>query len=156
MDLSEAVNTGNLKALQEILREPGCQINEYITHKDNYIFNRTETTSLNVSASRGDVDCMQALIDAGADLEIKESSGNTPLYTAAELNKVECIKALLNAGANLEAKANDGSTPLHTSAANNHTEVCQHLINAGADINALDEYNNATANCSYIWISKYN
>ena len=59
------------------------------------IFNRTEAA--------------RALIKAGADMEINDDTGSTPLYIAALFCRVEIIKALLNQGANKYARNNSGS-----------------------------------------------
>jgi ankyrin repeat protein len=53
-----------------------------------------------------------ALIEAGADIGIKDSSGRTPLADAAFRGKTEIVKALIDAGADVNAVYGAGLTPL--------------------------------------------
>ena len=64
----------------------------------------------------GKLDCVKALIEAGADLNAKENDGSTALHWAADNGKLDCVKALIEAGADLNAKENDGWTALHWAA----------------------------------------
>ena len=66
------------------------------------------------------VENVTACLDAGADLEARAFSQNTPLHKAAQYNENPAVlKALLAAGADLEARNFIDSTPLHNAAANN-------------------------------------
>lgn len=47
----------------------------------------------------GDIDLIHILADAGADLNIRENTGMTPLFLAAALNRVEVVQALILRGA---------------------------------------------------------
>ena len=46
-------------------------------------------------------DAIPVLIQAGADLEVTDLSGHTPLYGAVVNGKLASVEALLSAGANL-------------------------------------------------------
>jgi ankyrin repeat protein len=54
----------------------------------------------------------KALIDAGADLEIKTNDGLTSLHYAIAHEAIEAAIELIKAGANINAKDNDGLTPI--------------------------------------------
>lgn len=56
----------------------------------------------------------QALIDAKADLSIKNNDGSTALHVAAFFCRVEIVQSLLNAKADKTVKNNYGATPLET------------------------------------------
>ena len=90
---------------------------------------------------------IQALLDAGADLEARDTWSLTPLHLAAD-NKINpaviqalVIQALLDAGANIEARDEDGNTPLHKAARRSRNPaVIQALLNAGADASAQNDW----------------
>ena len=61
---------------------------------------------------------VQALVDAGADIEAGTGDVGTPLHSAARTNETEVVQALVDAGADIEARTgNVGLTPLHHAAA---------------------------------------
>ncbi len=62
----------------------------------------------------GKTDISKALIDAGADLEIKNNEGATALMVAALFCRTETLKLLLEAGADPTATDNYGGTALKT------------------------------------------
>jgi ankyrin repeat protein len=52
------------------------------------------------------------LLDHGADPNVREASGFTPLHAAAQNDDVEMIRALLLAGADLTMKSANGKTAM--------------------------------------------
>lgn len=50
------------------------------------------------AAFQGHIDCLQQLLDAGADITIRDESGHTALYYAVLEGKSECAKRLQEAG----------------------------------------------------------
>jgi len=54
---------------------------------------------------------VKALIDANADLSIKNNDGGTALHNAAFFGKVEMVQQLLDAGADKTVKNKYGATP---------------------------------------------
>ncbi|MDR1940928.1 MAG: ankyrin repeat domain-containing protein [Endomicrobium sp.] len=83
---------------------------------------------------------IQALIDAGADVNAKNYVGNTPLLIAARDSwvKPENVEILVKSGANIEEKNKNGYTPLMISLqyGDDRSRVSLILIKAGADVNA--------------------
>ena len=91
------------------------------------------------AAYNNNPEVVQALIDAGADLEVQVArSKSTPLHLAAGFSENPAvIETLLKAGADLEARTKWKSTPLHKAARyNNNPEVVKVLIDAGANLEA--------------------
>ena len=74
-----------------------------------------------------------ALLEAGADLEVRDEDGSTALHGAAGGGAVEAVMTLLEVGVDLEARNLDGSTPLHLAARDGVAEVVMTLLEAGAD-----------------------
>ena len=81
----------------------------------------------------------QALIDAGADLGVKDKAGRTLLHCAAISNDAPMCRYLVERGAaDVNAKAFDRSTPLHDAAAIGHEDCVEELLKCGADPSIQD------------------
>ena len=109
---------------------------------------------------------VKALIDAGAEVNVRNARGETPLMWAAAYTEKETdnIKLLINSGADVNAKDNLGGTALMFAAANNaasiwgmdhvpNPEIVRLLLDAGADAKAID--NNGKSVTEYARENKY-
>ena len=87
-------------------------------------------------AASGTVPIMQALIDAGADVNAANARAATALHWAAA--DAAKVKLLLVNGASVDAKTVEGRTPLFAAATMpNSASAVRHLLEAGADVNAV-------------------
>lgn len=94
-------------------------------------------TPLHIAAEMGFVDCLKALLDAGADVTTQMGNKrNTALHLAAEDDLLDCVKILVEAGANVNARNADDQTPLHVACLAQSIETVELLIKHGADVNA--------------------
>jgi|GEM_PF-415812 len=101
-------------------------------------------TPLIATVHMGNVDDVQILLKAGADIEAKDQYGRTPLMIAAERGNSEMVDALFKAGATLplawrELKDKDGRTPLIAAAYTGNVDDIQLLLKSGTDIEAKDK-----------------
>lgn len=53
---------------------------------------------------------MELLCAGGAEVNVKDAFGRSPLYLASQRGNSAVVTALVNAGADVEAEANDGCT----------------------------------------------
>jgi ankyrin repeat protein/beta-lactamase regulating signal transducer with metallopeptidase domain len=83
----------------------------------------------------GDIEQVKLLISQGADINVKNSNGLTPLYLASQEGRKDVVELLIDNGADINAKNNNGITPLHRAAREGHKDVVELLISRGADIN---------------------
>lgn len=81
-----------------------------------------------------------SLIEAGADIETKDSEGFTPLQIAVGNNRIMETHALIKKGVDINAKGARGLTALHVAALSEAPgEVSRILLEAGADMYAKSD-----------------
>jgi ankyrin repeat protein len=78
---------------------------------------------------------LKALIKAGADLNVRNKAGETPLILAAR-TKTGYAKILIDAGADINAVDNNYQTPLVAAVNERNLDVVKDLIIKGVDINS--------------------
>lgn len=91
-------------------------------------------TVLAWAASAGDLDRVRALIEAGANVNLKDPQGWTALVLAADMGYTNVVEALLKAGADANQEGPPGSTALMRAAYFGRLETVRVLIPA-ADVN---------------------
>ena len=113
--------------------------------------NANQGSALFSAAASGNAKMAKLLLDAGANPNIKEQYGMTPLFIAARgfiEGNTEVVKLLLAAGADVNVKADRSSagnrTPLMDTV-QGRAEIVKLLIDAGADVNAQAEHQNVLA-----------
>lgn len=83
------------------------------------------------------VDCVKALLEAGAIPNTPQVFSESPLHVAAALGKAQIIKLLLDYGAEVRVQCgSDKSTALHLAAEDGNAESTKLLLDAGAKIMA--------------------
>ena len=100
--LWHAARTGDLRAMKRYIAG-GADVNE-------------PDESLNISplawsASHGQTEATRLLIENGADVNLKDDNGSTPLHGAVVFGRADVAKLLVENGANLQVRNNDGGTP---------------------------------------------
>jgi ankyrin repeat protein len=87
------------------------------------------------ASQNGNVEIVKALIDAKANVNVKdEGIGHTPLMRAVDTGHVEIVETLLNAKADPNAKEPDGESVLIMAVKNRNPKIVSALIKAGADV----------------------
>ena len=83
---------------------------------------------------------VEALLKAGANPNVAQKSGMTPLLDAINVGKPELVKLLIAHGANVNAATTKTKiTPLMWAIGDGHPEIATMLLEAGADVQAVDD-----------------
>jgi len=95
-----------------------------------------QTADLFELAKTGTPLSLKAAIDQGANVNVLDPNGLTPLMWAAQYNQnADMIATLLKAGADLDAQNKDGVTSLMYAAMHNtNPVVIDALLESGADV----------------------
>ena len=82
----------------------------------------------------------QNIIFTGADANLQDKNGNTPLHLCAKSGYVECCRKLTPSGVNVNCVNFEKRTCLHLSAFKGSVECLDFLIASGANINVVDKH----------------
>jgi len=88
--------------------------------------------------TEGHLKTAEYLIQNGADINVKDSAGNTPLILSADLNKIRLAALLLSKGADVNARNQQGSSALIVTSSKGYRELICPLIRRGSDKDAVD------------------
>ena len=96
-------------------------------------------TPLHIAASVGNGPCAQMLVQWGANINVQESWGQTPLVVATLKGKIHCMKTLVHLGADTGIKDyHHAQTALHVACSSRDEERVLVLLDAGSDVHAAN------------------
>lgn len=100
--------------------------------------------AISFPAANGDVDTLNSLLSAGANIEGRDGDGTTALMSAAFMGHDKVVEVLLERGAKVEAKDGGGYTALMFAANGKFAleagrlKAVEALLAKGAEVNAKD------------------
>lgn len=110
------------------------------------------STPLCFACSKGSIQCVQLLIEAGAEVNPTLTVTFPPLHEAALNGHLHCVEMLLQLGADLEKSENQFGTALHVACIRGYAECVQSLLHFGANPNAIKRHQaplHTAALCGY-------
>jgi len=146
------------KEIAELLIAEGADVNAKtndgktpLDEAINPFYNKTEIANLlhkhggkhgtiHSAAGGGDIEAVKKFLATGADVNVKDKRGFTPLHWASISGHKEAVELLINNGANVNAIKGGGGTPLSYAASWGHEEIVELLIANGADVNVKDAF----------------
>lgn len=93
--------------------------------------NDFKVAPLHSACAISNVAIAKILLDAGADVNAKQSLGVTPLHSAAHNGQAELATILITYGADVDAKTDQRMTPLQMALEKDHVIVADVIRNAG-------------------------
>src|SRR5690606_38474839 len=127
----QAVEKKDLQKADELLGKPGSTL---INSRDL----TNGRSGLHIAADRRDVTWIAYLLENGANPNIADRRGVTPLMRASQLGFYEGIEQLVAAGARVDVSNSTGETPLILAVHRRDTSLMRLLLKAGADPGRTD------------------
>ena len=135
--LAHAARYGHTETVRYLAGLPEVELN-YRYHDND--------TALHLAVDENRTDVVQVLIDAGADIDIKNYAGRSPLHCACASGALDLVKMLVRGGAGVRARNVKGRTCLHLAAELGHTETVRYLVGLPeVELNHRDTEKNYTA-----------
>jgi hypothetical protein len=150
MDLKTAIETADVDALHRLLREAPHRADEVIrwgdsgriaTHPLHYV---SDMLFSGILKNGKELPLVDALIQAGSNVDFHPAAKETPLIGAASLGAEEVGLRLLDAGARPERRGIFGETALHWAALMGEDRLAGRLLE-GSDLNLKDEKYHSSA-----------
>jgi ankyrin repeat protein len=131
--LHYATDSGQLEVVK-LLIGSGCEIDKPCSSIDC-------PTALHLACAKNHRVIAKVLLDAGADVEPRDSDGATPLHLASQKGNLEIVRLLFAAGADKFARAVSGQSALHYAAQAGKEEMVKFLLEQGIPLDIRDDYN---------------
>ncbi|HEX5398334.1 MAG TPA: ankyrin repeat domain-containing protein, partial [Verrucomicrobiae bacterium] len=130
---------GWLKAAAFLL-EHGADVNGVATdlRQTSELQRAGKVTPLLAAVAAGNKAMTEFLIGHGANVNFKDSRGDTPLHLAANKGFQAVAEVLLASNADVNASDVNGMTPLHEAAINGNAKIVSLLLEHKADVNVPD------------------
>lgn len=127
----KAVQDQDVAKTDELLGKPGSTL---INSRDI----TTGRTGLHIAADRRDVPWLNYLLNRGANPNIADRRGVTPLMRASQLGFFDGVQRLVAKGARVDTPNDTGETPLILAVHRRDTAMMRVLMAAGADPDRTD------------------
>jgi uncharacterized protein len=102
-------------------------------------------TAIHWAVYNDDLEAVNLLIKAGANVKVKNRNGITPLAMACLYGNGAIVESLLNAGGDAKERGTTGETTVMLAARNGNPAVIQLLLAQGVDVNARENLRGTTA-----------
>lgn len=139
---AQAQFSKSYKFLESVKKKEGQEVTDALAEPGTTIINTrdvtTGETALHIVTARRDTTWISFLLAKGADPNIRDSKGQTPLVVAANLGFVEGMELLISGGARVDEPNSTGETPLISAVHRRDIAMMRVLLKAGANPDRAD------------------
>jgi ankyrin repeat protein len=139
---AQAQFSAGFKFLEAVRKKDGTKVEEALNEPGSTIVNTrdvtTGQTALHIVTQRRDLTWMSYLIGKGANVNMRDTQGVTPLQLASNLGFIEGIELLVESKARIDDPNDAGETPLISAVHRRNTAMARILLKAGADPDRKD------------------
>ncbi|ELV05433.1 ankyrin repeat-containing protein [Brachyspira hampsonii 30599] len=125
-ELMNAISKGDMKALEKLIKDDTDLNKQY-----------DKITPLGLAAARNDKEMVKFLVEKGADINLEDGYGYTPLIIAMKYSNIGLAKDIIDLKPDLNAICSaTGDTPLTylVDKVKFGSDICYYLIKNGADV----------------------
>ncbi len=130
------------KFLEAVKKRDGNEATRMLEEPGNVLVNSRDIakgeTALHIVTERRDAVWLRFLLAKGANPNIADKNGTTPLQLAAQLGFVEGVEILAERGADVDVPNSTGETPLIAAVHRRDSGLVRLLIAEGANIDRAD------------------
>lgn len=130
------------KFLENVRKKEGQEATDALAEPGTTVINTrdvtTGDTALHVVVARRDATWLSFLLGKGADPNIRNAKGETPLMLASNLNFVEGVQLLIDGSAKVDEPNSTGETPLISAVHRRDLVLIRMLLKAGASADRAD------------------
>jgi len=139
---AQAQFSAGYKFLESVRKKDGAAVEKTISEPGTTIINTRDVTSgqtaLHIVTQRRDLTWMSYLIGKGANVNLRDSAGVTPLQLASNLGFIEGMELLVESKARIDDPNDAGETPLISSVHRRNLAMVRLLLKAGANPDRKD------------------
>jgi len=121
----KALEEGDNNAAIPLLEQPGSRVANYRGFKGD--------TALHITVKKREVDWVGYLLKKGADPNIGDNQGNTPLMIASAIGFDEAVDWMVRLGAKVDTPNRRGETALIIAVQQRQPRIVEMLLKAGAN-----------------------
>ena len=129
------------KFLQAVEKKDRSEFDQLVA-KNHTVINARDLSSgrtgLHIAVARRDIVWLNYIAAEGANPNIADNRGVTPVMLASQRGWVEGLQALIKAGAHVDVPNSTGETPLISAVHQRDTQMMRVLLSAGADPDRTD------------------
>jgi len=121
---------GNITILKQLIESNNHNINKtYGPYSETLLIHAIRNNWPNI---------IKHLIESGADINIRDIDGSTPLHIATNSSNIDIVKYLILSGADINQVDNYGRTPLYNATIQSNIDMIKYLVESGANIDACN------------------
>lgn len=139
---AQAQFTQAYKFLEAVKKKEGQKVEDAINEPGSTVVNSRDVTSgegaLHIVTKRRDLVWLRYLVGKGADVDMRDDKGVTPIQLATSLGWIDGVEYLVEKGADLDESNDTGETPLISAVHSKNTTLMRILLKGGADPDRAD------------------